>query len=87
MFRAFDTNQSSIESLKEEEGDRCLLFLQDCFDFFDILILLGEDKEEEEEEDEEEMYLLLFQCLDLGRSFLLEHLREVDLLDFQVFVQ
>ena len=86
MFRSFDINQSLIESLKEEEGYRCLLFLQECFDFFDVLLLLGEDKEEEEE-DEEELYLLLFQCLDLGRSFLLEHLREVDLLDVQVFVQ
>ena len=40
--------QSLIESV--EEGDRCLLFLWECFDFFDFRLLLSEEKEEEEEE-------------------------------------
>ena len=53
-----------MDCSEEEEDDNvdCLLFLYECLDLFDFLILLWDDREEEleEEEDEEDLYLLLF---------------------------
>ena len=58
---------STIRDSDKEEGNQCLLFLCECLDFFDFLLLLQKDKEDdEEEEDEEEAYLLLYLCLDFS---------------------